>query len=317
MYITPKKVKSGSKGMFVAIAGGGLALIGPFLLFYNSIVGWGPFESYPEGIINILDLTSEYLYCWLIVVGGILALISSPVAYSLQSRGVASLVIAGGLMAIIIPIVFAYQFADSGGWSIFQIVYTSEPGGIFIYLGGIMAIIGGLVAIIGGGSLLTGIHGAIKKFESLESASEDGKEIVDQAEVEKTRQARIEEKEREEEERMREEEELEESVMTDVILDVPGSIPINETGVIKATIVNESEEIVKSIFVDLSDLEHNFQVMGSLRFTNIEPGVEVSGSVKIKPKQPEGIYTVLIEIIEDDLIIEERHSIKVEGMDSY
>jgi hypothetical protein len=316
MYITPKKIKEGAKGMFLAIAGGALALIGPFLLFYISITGWGPF-GLSDGIVNILNLPGEYLYCWLIVVGGILALMSSPVAYSLQSRGVASLVLAGGLIAVIIPFVFAYQLSDSGGVSIFQIFYTSEPAGIFIYLGGILAIIGGMLVIIGGSSLIAGIHGAIKKFESLASASEDEKDLVDQAEVDQARQAKIEEREREEEERLREEEELGESVMTDVILDVPGSIPVNETGVINATIVNESDNIVKSIVVDLSDLEHHFQVMGSLRFNNIEPGAEITGSVKIKPKQGEGIYPVLIEIIEADLIIEERHSIKVEGTDSY
>ncbi len=317
MYPQPKKLKAGANGMFIALVGGGLVLISPFLLFYISIsASSGPFQFFDEGIFSILDLQTEYAYCWLIVVAGILALFSSPTGYSMQSRGIASIVLVSGILAIIIPFVLAFQMADEGGASFIDIFYTSVSGGVLLFLGGILAIIGGLVVLIGGVSLIAGIHGAIKEFESLEGAPAVEEEHVDPAEVERIRQGLKEEREQAEE-RMRLEEGGEEYFSSTIELDVPTSLGLEETSVIEVNVRNDGGMTVKNLSLDLSDVETYFQVMGSVRFMNIEPGEEVSGSVKIKPLKGEGIYPILIEIKEDGNTVEKRYSIKVEGTDSY
>lgn len=141
-----------------------MAIISPFILFMVSM----------SGDINFAGLHSygmgSYAYGWLILVGGILVLIFSIIAYALQHKILALLTIIFALIAFIMPIILAAHMVSDptpitmmiGGNNILETFYHTESyyGYTFtsVFIGGLLTMIGALLASIGGLLLLRKIN---------------------------------------------------------------------------------------------------------------------------------------------------------------
>lgn len=330
MKTRPEGWRSGTLGILLAIIGGVLLILGPFLLFYMPVdVSGGP-EYIPVtgGFYGLQNFSEDFNYGWLMAAAGIIALILSLVASRIQRRAAAFPIIIFGLVGMLTPIMLANELAN--GWSeIIEVFYFSQGEYSQIYLGGILAIIGGILAMVGGGMLI-GVIRANQQLMALEEQarwkeeSERQKERVErEAKLEeKRRLALITEEEREisEEERRIEreaKEALEKSMETTISLDVPTHIGVRDTGVITVVINNDSEDVINKITFDLSDLDLYFEISGRLEFTKVKAGAEVRSTVKMQPKRDEGTYPIVIEIIKDGVSIEKKYLVTVEGRDSY
>lgn len=148
--------------MAMCIIGAVLAIISPFILFMVSMSGdisFAGLHSYGMG---------PYAYGWLILVGGILVLIFSIIAYAIQHKIMALLTVIFALIAFIMPIVLAAHMvsdvtsASTMGTNILEIFYHTESyyGYTFttVFIGGLLTMIGALLASIGGVLLLRKIN---------------------------------------------------------------------------------------------------------------------------------------------------------------
>lgn len=330
MYYDELTRRGGMGGMIFGAMGGIMCIITCFMWIY---IRGGAYGNYGEGLIplsDILEVSNNYVYLWFVPVGGIIAVVLGAIAYAIQKKPVAYVVPVIGIIVLVLPIYWAIQFSDDmmGLMSVVDVFYYSvNVMGIsitWLFLGAIFCWIAAGLILAGGAFLISGINpeyiskNSPKLDEAIKAKQEADPEYVNKEEVEKVRQERIATKEQEEEEKRQAIEEREYSTTCWVEIEAPASVTINGTGTVTATVMNESEEVVKTIEFDFGDLEYYFNVQGSLKFTNVAPGQEITGSVKIKPKkEEEGIYPILIEIKLDKETIERRLSIRVEGQDSY
>jgi hypothetical protein len=329
MYYEELTRKGGLGGMSFAALGGVLAIVVTFVFIYISGDSYMWFDEGFVGISDILDLSvgGNYVYLWLLPVFGILTIVLGLVGYLLQKKEVAYAIPIFGFVLLILPLLFIFQFSNDFNMSAVEVFYDTANVGsanvMWLFLGGVLCWIAAGLVLLGGKSLISNINPEyVGKGPTLEEAIK-AKEMADpdyfdKEQVEKLRQDRIAARERKKMEKVLADEAKEKSVICSIHMDVPASISIGETVTISVKIRNDGGENVKNLEFDLDDLEHYFDVQGGIKFANVGPGIEMVGSVKIKPKEDEeGIYPILVEITEDGRLIEKRFSIRVEGKESY
>jgi uncharacterized integral membrane protein len=165
MAAAPPPAKKGGKfGMILCFIGGILGIIGPFIIFQISMSIGGISTSATYSLASAEF--GKYSVGWLMLVGGLLAMIFGLLAFMKQNKLFGMLALIGGLLEMLAPIIVAAMFSgDSGGMISFGgAFYTSiSVGGnsmTYMMLGGILALIGGLLALFGGLMLFTGIKKA-------------------------------------------------------------------------------------------------------------------------------------------------------------
>ncbi|KYK27630.1 MAG: hypothetical protein AYK23_02245 [Candidatus Proteinoplasmatales archaeon SG8-5] len=329
MYHEELTRKGGLGGLVFSSVGGIIAIIISFTFIH---ISGGSYAGYDEGFVDIFSLVETYNYLMALPVFGIMAIILGAIGYLTQKKQVAYVLPFFGIMILLIPFLFALQFAADSVLSITEVFYYTETVDMgaagtlnimWFFFGGFFCLIAGILIILGGKSLISYINpeyvGKGTKLEEAIKAKEMASpDYVDKEQVEQIRQERIARREKEEEEKRQRKEEREYSTTCWVEIEAPASILLGSTEEITANIINDSEVEVKSIEFDLTDLEHYFTITGSLKFNNVAPGEETAGVIKIKPKvDEEGIFPILIEIKLDDETIERRFSIRIEGKESY
>jgi hypothetical protein len=317
--------------MVIAAFGGIIAITITFVFFL--IMGDG-FRGYSEGLVDIFDVLGTsgggaYVYLYALPVFGILTVVLAAVAYFMQKKEIAYAVPLMGVLVLVVPLLFLFQYSGDNPYSLIDVLYTSTivyPTGnsvMWFFIGGLFSWIGFGLIMLGSNFLINGINPAYipagpKREEAIKEKEMAHPDYVDKEQVERLRQERIAAREHEEEEKRQKKEEREYSTTCWVEIEAPASIAMDSTEEITASIINSSEVLVKSIEFDLADLEHYFTITGSLKFNNVSPGEELTGTIKIKPRtEEEGIFPILIEIKLDDEVIERRFSIRIESKDSY
>ena len=116
-------------------------------VFRTSVIG---FTAY----VDIGSIDVKYAYLCLVPLSGFLALLFGISGYRTQKRQKALIIIVLGIMALIIPLIFAAHLSSEGYLSFGEVFYVSETQTGFgfsnIFIGGILAMIGGIISIIGG-----------------------------------------------------------------------------------------------------------------------------------------------------------------------
>lgn len=138
--------------MIGAIFGGIGALVASFM-FYMSIGMNG--IDYIQ-LWDYMDfMPDEFLYLWMLPVGGILALVFAIIAYAAQSKGLGYLVGVFGILLLLLPVLFAAHAVVEYDAEFVDIFYTSMETAVdekqfTLFIGGIMSMFSGLMVLIGG-----------------------------------------------------------------------------------------------------------------------------------------------------------------------
>ena len=138
-------------GMLIVIIGGIMAMAAPFV-FYMGFGGEDTsFMSFWDFIRSAEFRETEFLYLWLMPVGGMLAIAFAAMALAARKSLAGMLAAISGLMLIAVPLAFALHVSSKvEGTSFFDVFYESNESQTVMLLGGILAIMGGLMAAIGG-----------------------------------------------------------------------------------------------------------------------------------------------------------------------
>lgn len=125
-----------------------MVIISPFLLFYVSGYGESALIGLQDGDLG------EYSYGWLMLVVGILALVFSILAFTLQNKGLAFTTLMFGLIAFILPVILAAHMAGDPtfyfGDNILEIFYSSGTSGSYMSLDFVSVFLGGFICLFCG-----------------------------------------------------------------------------------------------------------------------------------------------------------------------
>ncbi len=159
-----EKSENGFKPMILVVMGGILAMICAVAVFRTSVMG---FTAY----IDIGSIDVKFAYLLLVPLSGLLAMLFGISIYRTQKRHKALIIMVLGILALILPLIFAAHLSSEGNLSFGEVFYMSEAetgfGFSSIFIGGILAMIGGLMTIIGGFLFFTKAKKAEKSFKVL------------------------------------------------------------------------------------------------------------------------------------------------------
>ncbi len=154
-YIQPHEQKKSEKTnmmpIILIIIGGILAMISAVAVFRTTAMGFSVY-------VDIGSLGVKQAYFCLVPISGMLTLLFGIFGHITQKRQLVLITILLGIMALIIPLIFAVHLSSEGNLSFGEVFYISEAqtgfGFSSIFIGGILAMIGGIITVIGGIFLL-------------------------------------------------------------------------------------------------------------------------------------------------------------------
>ena len=140
-----------SMELILVIVGSLMAICSAFIFFRTSALGF----SLTMGMDS---LDAEFAYVWLIPISGLILIILTLYCFFKQKENTGKITMIFGILAIIIPLLFAAHFSSDGTLSFGEVFYFSETTSGYgfsstfsnVFIGGIMSMIGGVLIFLGG-----------------------------------------------------------------------------------------------------------------------------------------------------------------------
>jgi len=98
---------------------------------------------------------------------------------------------------------------------------------------------------------------------------------------------------------------------------IPSHIESESTAEILVRLSNDSQNNIRNISIDFSDLQELFDVEGDVKLSLLKPGMSLDYSIKVTPKLQSGIIPINIMIRGNDGSVQKEYTIKVGGTEIY
>ncbi|MCK4717911.1 MAG: DUF106 domain-containing protein [Thermoplasmata archaeon] len=102
-----------------------------------------------------------------------------------------------------------------------------------------------------------------------------------------------------------------------VSLLAPSYIEPGTTGELLVRLGNKTEQTIKDVSFDFSNLAEFFDVQGEVNISSLSPGMELEKPIRIRPKYNKGSFPVNVVITADGITVEKRCNIKVGGTEVF